>query len=169
MLLNFPRATAALKLLEAIRAADPSVAVPSAAFIDLLLAISPYSDGLHGIYLHYQWVQTPDKKLEHRVYIGKGMAKLTALSTEDGVISKMAEVGIARRHADYAGDIGKPAPENCRVHPFKMLYAQPTGTKVLKSYKVVLFGTYALDAITMAYGPESTAAILRLFQHRPGS
>jgi hypothetical protein len=171
MLLNFPRATAALKLLEAIRTADPSVAVPSAAFTGLLLATSPHSDGLHGIYLHYQWVQTPDNKLEHRVYIGKGIAKLTALSTGDGVISKMSEVGIARRHADYAGDIGKPAPENCRVHPFKMLYAQPMGTKVLKSYKVVLFGTYALDAITMAYGmsPESTAAILRLFQHRPGS
>ncbi|KAJ9123009.1 hypothetical protein QFC24_004048 [Naganishia onofrii] len=49
--------------------------------------------------------------------------------------------------------------------------SEPTGTKVLKSYKVVLFGTYALDAITMSYGmsPESTAAILRLFQHRPGS
>ncbi|GHJ87480.1 hypothetical protein NliqN6_3882 [Naganishia liquefaciens] len=171
MLLHCEHADPSLRLLEAIRTAHPDRPVPHQAFADLP-SITQEGDGirgLHGIYLHYLWVRTVDGKVEHRTYIGKGIAKLGNLSTGIGHQNRAEEIGILRRWNDYFKEMKSKKKDYSQIRPhprFMLLREQRTspdhggkvniivadGATILREHRVVLFASTALDTIMMAYG-----------------
>ncbi|KAJ9104006.1 hypothetical protein QFC21_002469, partial [Naganishia friedmannii] len=171
MIMHFQFAEPSLQLLEAIRTALPDRPVPKELFQKCCLITDESMGRLekcHGIYAQYQWVQTPEG-FEHRIYIGKGAAKHTSLSTSH-TANTSGHMGILQRVLSYNSERQKRPKNNARPHYKYMLNLQPAGTRVIQEYWIVLFAATALDNITISYGvrTEETDAVQTLFQPRLG-
>ncbi|GHJ89839.1 hypothetical protein NliqN6_6241 [Naganishia liquefaciens] len=168
----------ALPLLEKIRTSG-NEPVPLAAFRNLPeISKDEYEElqGIHGVYLHYLVVRLPNGKIEKRVYIGKGAAKITAIDDGPGIQTNAKQIGIVSRwenghfrtlHNQKAANEDEGATS---LHGELMLKPRPHET-ILERKIVALFGTTALDAITVVHGRDRDAAniVKRLFRHRTGN
>jgi hypothetical protein len=167
----------ALVLLEKIRTSGKEP-VPPAAFQGLHEITKDDYDaiaGIHGIYLHYLLVKLPNGRLEKRVYIGKGSGKITAIDDGPGVQNKIKQIGIVQRWDGGHFPLlykkrQKDDESSSSIHDEDMLKERPGETVELRKI-VVLFGTTALDAITIVHGRNraATDAVRREFRHRTGN